>query len=135
MKRLTKMVQVNDPWFLRLGVPFKKALQDCLVLQHNLIKTEEKKGRESYIFLNEPFFVEFTCNKDFSNIRFKKEPHKKQINPEEIQTANVKFRLAGTAGYGYSGHVVEKCFAIVKGIPIVFWVDCETGEFFGIEPV
>jgi len=61
MKRITKMVQVNDPWFLKVFVSFKEALQDRLVLQHNLIKTGEKKGRETYIFVHGPFFVEFSC--------------------------------------------------------------------------
>ena len=82
MKRITKMVQVNDPWFLKVFVSFKEALQDRLVLQHNLIKTGEKKGRTTYIFLNEPFFVEFSCNKDFSNIRFKKKPPKLKELPK-----------------------------------------------------
>ena len=136
MKRITTMKQVNDPWFLKLGVPFKKALQDCLVLQHNLIKTDEKKGRETYIFVHGPFFVEFTCNENFNNIRIKKQPHKEQVTEEDLNNHLYSFNVAFTDYRDVYGNLVEKFFTIVKnGVPVVYSYTLKTGDISEIELV
>ncbi len=134
MKRLTKMSQLNDPWFLMLGVPFKKALQEKMVLQDNLIKTGEKKGRDIYIFVNEPFFVEFTCNKEFNNIRIKKQPKKVTVTEEDLNNNLYNVNVVYTGYHDEYGNQVEKIFAIVKnGVPVVYSYNIETGDISEIE--
>ena len=132
MKRLTKMTQLNDPWLLMTTEPFKELLKQGLI---KAIKTGEKKGRETYIFVHGPFFVEFSCNKNFSNIRIKKRSHTKQVIKEEDLNNNLYAVNVAYTGYrDVYGNLVEKFFAIVKdGTPVVYSYNTETGAVSEIE--
>ena len=133
MKRLTKMEQVNDPYFLMSTEGFKELLRKEVI---KAIKTGEKNGRETYIFVHGPFFVEFTCNKNFNNIRIKKQPHKKQVSERDINNNLYNVNVTFTGYRDSNGNHVEKNFAIVKnGIPVVYSKITETDTVSEIELV
>ena len=131
MKRLTKMSQLNDPWFLMSNEGFKELLKQGLI---QAIKTGEKKDRDIYIFVHDPFFVEFSCNKDFSNIRIKKQPHKVTVTEEDLNNNLYNVNVAYTGYHDEYGNQVEKIFTIVKnGVPVVYSYNIETGDISEIE--
>ena len=131
MKRLTSMAQLNDPWFLMSNEGFKELLKQGLI---QAIKTGEKKGRDVYVFVHDPFFVEFSCNKDFNNIRIKKQPHKKQVTQKDINNNLYNVNVAFTSYRNEYGNLAEKIFTIVKnGVPVVYSYTLETGDISEIE--
>ena len=133
MKRLTTMTQVNDPHFLMSTEGFKELLRQGVI---KAIKTGTKKERDIYVFVHGPFFVEFSCNKDFSNIRIKKQPHKKQVSERDINNNLYNVNVAFTGYRDNNGNHVEKNFAIVKnGIPVVYSKITETDTVSEIELV
>ena len=125
MKRLTKMTQLNDPHFLMSTEGFKELLKQGVI---KAIKTGEKKERDMYIFVHGPFFVEYSCNKDYSNIRIKKQPHKKQVTAKDLHNNMYNVNVA------FNGNQVEKFFTILKnGTPVVYSRIMETGTVSKIE--
>jgi len=131
MKRLTKMTQLNDPCFLMALDPFIELLKKSLIKP---IKTGTKKERDTYVFVHGPFFVEFTCNKDFSNIRIKKQPHKQEVTEEDLNNNLYNVNVAYTGYRDVYGNLVEKFFAIVKdGTPVTYSYTAATGIISEIE--
>jgi len=125
------MTQLNDPWLLMTTEPFKELLQQGLI---KAIKTGEKKGRETYIFVHGPFFVEFSCNKNFSNIRIKKAPHKKQVTEKDLNNNLYNVNVNFTGYRDVNGNTVEKFFTILKsGIPVTYSRNTENGIISEIE--
>ena len=127
------MSQLNDPYFLMTTESFKELLKQGTI---KAIKTGEKKDRDIYIFVHDPFFVEFSCNKDFNNIRIKKQPHKKEITEKDLSNNLYDFNIAFTRYRNEYGNLAEKFFTIVKnGVPVVYSYTLETGDISEIELV
>ena len=127
------MSQLNDPYFLMNNEGFKESLKKGVI---KAIKTGRKKERETYIFVHGPFFVEFTCNKSFDNMRIKKQPKKIKVTKEDLNNSLYNVNVAFTDYRDSNGNHVENFFAIVKsGTPVVYSKITETGIVSKIELV
>ena len=121
MQTHEEFVELLIPWVEKMG------------------EKNEKNGRSVYCYEDSLFFGIFSCNKNFTNMRFQKKPPTKRNKPPKINELKEKIeKTGGTYVIGskcyFNSKRVQQFFTIVDNIPVTYWVN-EEGEIYGIEAV